>query len=132
MKSFTIAATGDEGSVYKGLAVTQEKSGNLLYTANFALERIDVFDAQFNPVVFPALNPVGAFAKPSDIPAGYAPFNIQYFEYAGKKSLFVPYAKTTDVPGEEEAGPGLGFLAEFDINGNHIRTFEHNDRLNTP
>ncbi len=132
MKSFTIAATGDEGSVYKGLAVTQEESSNLLYVANFALERIDVFDAQFNPVVFPTLNSVGAFAKPSDIPTGYAPFNIQYFEYAGKKSLFVPYAKTTDVPGEEEAGPGLGYLAEFDINGNHIRTFEHSNRLNAP
>ncbi len=128
MKSFTIAATGADGSVYKGLAVTQEQSGNLLFTANFALERIDVFDGQFNPVV----NVAPTFVKPTDIPDGYAPFNIQYFEYNGKKSLFVPYAKTTDVPGEEEAGPGLGYLAEFDISGNHLRTFEHSDRLNAP
>lgn len=128
MKSFTIAATGDEGSVYKGLAVTQEERGNLLYVANFALERIEVFDGQFNPVINVAPN----FVKPSDIPAGYAPFNIQYFEYNGNKSLFVPYAKTTDAPGEEEAGPGLGYLVEFDLDGNHIRTFEHSTRLNAP
>ncbi len=128
MKSFTIAATGDQGSVYKGLAVTQEDSGNFLFAANFSLARIDVFDSQFNPVI----NVTPTFVKPADIPDGYAPFNIQYFEYNGHKSLFVAYAKTTDVPGEEEAGPGLGYLAEFDVNGHHIRTFEHSDRLNAP
>ncbi len=127
MKSFTIAATGGEGSVYKGLAVTQRETGNLLYVANFALERIDIFDGSFTPV---ALS--GAFTKPADIPAGYAPFNIQYFEYNGHKSLFIPYAKTSDVPGEEESGPGLGYLAEFDVNGTYIRTFEHSHRLNAP
>lgn len=127
MKSFTIAATGEAGSNYKGLAVTQEESGNSLYAANFSLERIDVFDANFNSVT----NSFG-FARPSDIPAGYAPFNVQYFEYNGNKSLFIPYAKTTEEAGTEEAGPGLGYLAEFDVNGTHIRTFEHSSRLNAP
>lgn len=128
MKSFTIAVTGEEGSVYKGIAVTQEESGNLLYAANFAKERIEVYDGQFNLIV----NVAPTFVKPNDIPEGYAPFNVQYFEYNGQKSLFVPYAKTTDVPGEEEAGPGLGYLAEFSVDGSHIRTFEHSDRLNAP
>ncbi|MEE9424643.1 MAG: TIGR03118 family protein [Methylococcales bacterium] len=128
MKSFTIAVEGDEGSVYKGLAVTQEDSGNFLFAANFALQRIDVFDGQFNPVI----NVAPTFIKPADIPEDYAPFNIQYFEYNGNQSLFVAYAKTTDVPGEEEAGPGLGYLAEFDIHGHNIRTFEHSNRLNAP
>jgi uncharacterized protein (TIGR03118 family) len=127
MKSFTIAATGDEGSIYKGIAVTQEESGNNLYAANFALERIDIFDANFNSVTSSF-----GFAKPNDIPDGYAPFNVQYFEYNGNKSLFIPYAKTTDEAGTEEAGPGLGYLAEFTVDGTHIRTFEHSDRLNAP
>jgi uncharacterized protein (TIGR03118 family) len=125
MKSFTIAATGEAGSVYKGIAVTQEESGNLLYAANFAHKRIDVFNGQFTPVEM-------TFANPASISDEYAPFNIQYFEYNGQKSLFVVYAKLTDVAGEEEAGPGFGYLAEFDVNGNHIRTFEHSARLNAP
>lgn len=130
MKSFQIAASGESGSIYKGLAVSRFDHHNLLYAANFSLERIDIFDGGFNPVAH------NGFHLPHDIPEFYAPFNIQYFEYRLdghiRKSLFVAYALTSDVPGEEVAGPGLGYVAEFDLEGNHIRTFEHSARLNAP
>lgn len=130
MKSFVISATGEPGSVYKGLAVTNVEDGNRLYAANFGLQRIEVYDGQFNDIS------TLSFEKPTDIPESFAPFNIQYFEYRSRgltrQSLFIAYAKTTNEPGEEEQGPGLGYLAEFDTEGNHITTFEHSQRLNAP
>lgn len=130
MESFVIAATGEQGSIYKGLAVTHFVEENRLYAANFGLERIEVYDGEFNEITNIH------FEKPNDIPEGFAPFNIQYFEYPSdgpiRQELFITYAKTTDEPGEEEQGPGLGYLAKFDLDGTHITTFEHSQRLNAP
>ncbi len=130
MRSFTIAVTGEDGSVYKGLAITPFASGNRLYAANFGLRRIDSFDGVYQPIAD------GAFARPADVPEDFAPFNIQFLEYeiegSVRQGLFVAYAKTTADPVEEEQGPGLGYLAEFDLDGGHLRTLAHDRRLNAP
>ncbi|MDQ3564141.1 MAG: TIGR03118 family protein [Pseudomonadota bacterium] len=100
------------------------------YAANFGLRRIDSFDDAYQPI----LN--GAFARPADVPEDFAPFNIQFLEYeidgAARQGLFVAYAKTTADPVEEEQGPGLGYIAEFDLDGRHLRTLDTGRRLNAP
>jgi len=130
MRSFTLAVNGESGSVYKGLAITPFSSDNRLYAANFGLRRIDSFDGAYHPI----LN--GAFAGPADVPEDFAPFNIQLLEYEidgiVRQGQFVAYARTTADPVEEEQGPGLGYIAEFDLDGRHLRTLGHTRRLNAP
>lgn len=109
------------GAVYKGLA--SNPSGTpMLYAANFNSGKIDVFDASFNPTTV-----LGGFMDPN-IPAGFAPFNIQ--SLGGQ--LYVTYAmqdpaKKVDVP-----GPGNGFVDIFDLNGNLIQRLVSNGPLNSP
>jgi uncharacterized protein (TIGR03118 family) len=130
MRSFTLAVNGESGSVYKGLAVTPFRYGNRLYAANFGLRRIDTLDGAYQPI----LN--GAFARPAHVPEDFAPFNIQFLEYGidgvPRQGLFVAYARTTEDPVEEEQGPGLGYIAEFDLDGRHLRTLHASRRLNAP
>ncbi len=130
MRSFTLAVNGDSGSVYKGLAITPFPFGNRLYAANFGLRRIDAFNGAYQPI----LN--GAFVRPGDVPEDFAPFNIQFLEYEidgiARQGLFVAYAKTTADPVEEEQGPGLGYIAEFDLDGQPLRTLQASRRLNAP
>ena len=62
------------------------------------------------------------------LPSGYAPFNIQ--NIGG--NLFVTYAKVSDEPGEEETGPGLGFVDIYYPNGRLIKRFASGGKLNAP
>lgn len=113
-----------EGAIYKGVTVSvKREGGNLLYAADFANNRIDIFDAAFKPA-----EKQGAFARPPGVPTDYAPFNIQ--EIGGV--LYVTYAKLTKEPGEEEQGKGLGYLAAFDFEGKLIREFEGAGDLDAP
>ncbi|MCA1851279.1 MAG: TIGR03118 family protein [Beggiatoa sp.] len=130
MRSFSLAVNGESGSVYKGLAITLFSSGNRLFAANFGLRRIDGFDGAYRSIL------TSAFARPADVPEDFAPFNIQFLEYeidgSSRQGLFVAYARTTSDPIEEEQGPALGYIAEFDLDGRHLRTLGHTRRLNAP
>ena len=70
--------------VYKGLAIATKAQAAFLYAANFHAAQIDVFDHALRA----GRAPPGAFVDP-DLPAGFAPFNVQ--ELAGR--IFVSYAK---------------------------------------
>jgi uncharacterized protein (TIGR03118 family) len=94
-------------AVYKGLALANNGTANLLYAANFHSGTIDVFDASFAPVTVP-----GGFTDPS-LPAGYAPFNIQ--NLGGK--LYVTYAVPDADKKDDVAGAGHGIVNVFDANG---------------
>lgn len=123
--SLLMVDNSKKGAIYKGLAISTKPEGNRLYAADFGRKQIDVFDASFNPV---ALG-VGAFTLPQNsIPAGFAPFNIQ--EIAG--TLYVAYAKLTKEAGGEQKGEGLGYVAEFDLDGNFKRLLEGGKLLNAP
>ena len=111
---------GAAGAAYLGLAIASTGSGTRLYAADFARNGVDVFDGSGN-----ALTLGGNFADAS-LPAGYAPFNIE--NIGG--SLFVAYAKQG--VGEEEPGPGLGFVNRFDLEGNLLGRFASNGVLNAP
>lgn len=114
-------------SIYKGLAIANNGSDDLIYATDFHNNKVDVFKTGATPGTFaPAALP-GNFTDPN-LPAGYAPFGIQ--NIGGK--LFVTYA-LQDATGEDDvAGPGHGFVDVFDTNGNFIERFASDSTLNSP
>jgi uncharacterized protein (TIGR03118 family) len=108
--------------VYKGLALATTNGESLLYAANFSKARIDVFDDHFRRVVLPH-----AF-KDKQIPAGFAPFDVQLLD----GNLYVSYAKQDAAKHDDVAGPGNGFVDVYDTSGNLLtRLISHGD-LNSP
>jgi len=57
-----------KGSVYTGLAITNKPSGNFLYAADMANNKVDVYDGNFNLVT--------SFTD-TTLPSGFAPFGIR-------------------------------------------------------
>ncbi len=132
-KFFTIVDNSEQGALYRGLAIAQSGSEQFIYAANFSQDRIEMYDGQWNRVT----GGPGFFAKPSDIPADYVPFNIQQLD----GSLYVAYAQLIEPgdpdfdpeePFKERACQGCGYVAVFDVDGNHVRTLEGGGLLNAP
>ena len=106
---------------YLGIALANSGSDFFLYAANFAQNRIDVFDKNWNMVTNkPFIDP--------DLPAGYSPFNIQIIS-DGK--LHVMYAKK-DATGKREIGPGNGYINVFSTDGILLKRFASKGKLNAP
>ncbi len=110
------------GAIYKGLAIGSNASGDFIYAANFHANSIDVFNSTFAPT-----NLSGLFLDPN-LPAGYAPFNIQ--NLGG--SLYVAYAQQDANAEDEIAGPGAGFVDVFDTDGVFLRRLISNGALDAP
>ena len=113
------ASTAD---VYKGAAFASTGGHSYLYAANFKSGAVDVLKGDGSA---PAL--AGTFTDPN-LPAGYAPFNIQ--QLAG--NLFVTYAQRSPTGIGEVAGPGLGYIDEFDVNGQFVKRLASGGVLNAP
>jgi uncharacterized protein (TIGR03118 family) len=90
-----------KGSVYTGLAITNKASGNFLYAADVANNRVDMFDGNFNLVK--------SFTDPS-LPAGFAPFGIQDIDGL----VYVTFASVS--------GGNGGFVDVFKEDGTPART----------
>lgn len=117
-----VADQSQANAVYKGLALATDGGNNFLYAANFKGNKIDVFDKNFNLVT------TKPFADPN-IPAGFAPFNIQCI--AGQ--LYVTYAKLMAPNNEDDqAGPGNGYVDIFSPNGTLVKRFASQGTLNSP
>jgi uncharacterized protein (TIGR03118 family) len=114
-------ATPHDGAVYKGIALASIGSNSYLYAADFHNARIDVLPSSGAPSL------AGSFTDPT-LPAGYAPFNVQ--NLGG--SLYVSYAKTQSGSNDEVAGPGNGFVDQYDLNGNLLMRIASNGVLNAP
>ncbi|HEV3004845.1 MAG TPA: TIGR03118 family protein [Pirellulales bacterium] len=114
-----------QGADFTGLALNQNASGsNLLYAADFQNGKIEVFGGTFAAVPIFA----GAFTDPN-LPAGYAPFNIQDI---GSK-VFVTYAQ------QQNGGGGVfvpaktgGIVDVYDASGNLVQRFSSDAHLNAP
>lgn len=121
--------TGSAKSVYKGVTLANNGSGNFIYATNFRTGTIDVFDANLMPAKLP-----GSFTDPRGLPAGFAPFNIQ--NLGGK--LYVTYAKQDADMHDDVRGAGNGFVNVFDTNGNFLKRLatgdpgNPNNPLNSP
>jgi uncharacterized protein (TIGR03118 family) len=110
------------GAVYKGLALANNGSANLLYATDLHNAKIDVFDTHFHKMTLP-----GSFAD-ATIPAGFAPFGIQSLN----GQLWVTYAQQDATAHDEVLGAGLGYVNVFDNNGNLIKRFASTGVLNAP
>jgi uncharacterized protein (TIGR03118 family) len=117
-----IVDRSSSGAVYKGVALGANASGPLLYAANFMAGTIDVFDGNFQPVTV-----AGGFNDPN-LPAGFAPFNIQKIG----RELYVTYALQDAAKHADVAGAGNGLIDVFDADGNLKQRLASNGVLNSP
>ena len=99
------------GAVYTGLAITSKTSGNSLFAADAANNKVDIFDGNFNLT--------GSFTDPA-IPAGFAPFGIQ--DIGGQ--VYVSFASTSGAAG--------GYIDIFSETGTLVKHFTHGKPLNQP
>ena len=90
------------GHSYMGLTLGSNASGNLLYAADFANGKIDVFDKDFN------LSSVSGNFIDATVPANFHPYNIQNLGGA----LYVTYAEFSHFHDND-----FGFVRKFDTNG---------------
>jgi uncharacterized protein (TIGR03118 family) len=104
---------------FTGLAISSWGTNNYIYAADFKGGKIWVWDTSFAAVPMPFLD--------AGIPSGFAPFNIQ----AVGSWLFVTYAKVGP-DGEDEAGPGNGFVSVFKPDGSFVTRFASRGPLNSP
>jgi uncharacterized protein (TIGR03118 family) len=117
-------ATGiASGAVFKGLAIGQPTPGNpLLYATDFHNAQVDVFNGAWQNVT-----PPGAFVDPS-VPMGFAPFGIQTIG----SDVFVTYAKQDADAHDEVDAQSLGFVDEYDLQGNLVARVAQRGQLDGP
>lgn len=99
------------GAVYTGLAITNKPSGNFLYAADFANNKVDVYSGTFKFVK--------SFTD-TNLPAGFAPSGIQ--DINGQ--VYVAFAATN--------GGAGGYIDIFNEDGTFVKTFIHGKPLNQP
>lgn len=105
-------------AAYLGLALANDGPDKFIYAANFSEGAIDVYDTAWNEVSKPFMDPT--------LPSGYSPFNIQNID----NKLYVMYAKVG--VGEEEPGPGNGYVSIFNPDGSFVKRFISRGQLNAP
>ena len=111
------------GAVYKGMAILSPACcATYLVVTNFNSGLIEPYTQNFAP-----LAPPGSFTDPN-LPAGYAPFNIQIVG----SQVYVTYA-VQDAPKHDPVNAaGNGIVNIFDLEGNFIKRFASNGHLNSP
>jgi uncharacterized protein (TIGR03118 family) len=109
--SAALIAVTSKGASYTGLAITSYSSGNFLFAADAANNKVDIYDGSFNFVK--------SFTD-SSVPDGFAPFGIQ--DIGGK--VYVSFAATN-------GGPG-GYIDIFSEAGTLLQHFTHGKPLNQP
>jgi uncharacterized protein (TIGR03118 family) len=110
-------------AIYKGVTISGNGKGSLLYATDFHNGKVAVYDSKFKPVYMHDR----AF-QDSNLPAGYGPFGIQ----AIGGDIYVSYAKQDEEREDDVQGRGLGFVNVFDPDGHLLRRFASNGALNAP
>jgi uncharacterized protein (TIGR03118 family) len=108
------------GSVFKGAALFPGPFGSRLYAADFVNGLVEVFDDTFELI--------DTFENDPTLPADFAPFNVATIG----NSVFVTYAQQQPNSTDEAHGPGLGFINQFDTEGNLLRRVVSDGVLNAP
>jgi uncharacterized protein (TIGR03118 family) len=116
------ATPSTAGAIFKGLAIAKPASGQLLYATDFHNAEVDVFNGAWQNVT-----PHGSFHD-RKVPHGYAPFGIQTIG----SNVFVTYAKQDADAEDDLHGRGLGFVDEYDLNGNLVARIAQHGQLNAP
>jgi uncharacterized protein (TIGR03118 family) len=115
--------TSANSPVFKGVALANNGTSNVLYVSNFRAGVVQAYGPTFAPISLPA----GKFTDPN-VPAGFAPFNIQTLG----GNVYVTYAKQDQFKHDDVAGAGLGRVDEYDQTGTLIRTIATGGALNSP
>jgi uncharacterized protein (TIGR03118 family) len=115
-------ALASSANVYKGSAFASIGGNSYLYAANFRAGTVDVFKGSSGAPSLPA-----AFIDPN-LPAGYAPFNVQNLN----GTLYVTYAVQDATKHDEVAGAGQGIVDSFDLQGNLLARVATGGMLNAP
>jgi uncharacterized protein (TIGR03118 family) len=117
----TLFDSTNTSAVFKGLATGTTAAGQYLYAADFHNNRIAVFPGTGAPAL------AGTFTDPN-LPAGYAPFNIQ--NLGGQ--LFVTYAQQDAAKHDDVPGAGHGIVDVYGLNGNFVKRLITQGDLNSP
>jgi len=117
----TLVDSTSTGAVFKGLATGTTASGQYLYAADFHNNQVTVVPGTGAPAL------TGTFTDPN-LPAGYAPFNIQ--NLGGQ--LFVTYAQQDAAKHDDVPGAGHGIVDVYDRNGNFVKRLITDGDLNSP
>jgi len=104
-------AVKNPAAVYTGLAVSNNTSGNFLYAADNANNKVDVYNDSFQWVK--------SFTD-TKLPAGFAPFGIR--DLGGL--VYVTFASSSGAAG--------GFIDIFKENGTFVKTLASGGPLNQP
>jgi uncharacterized protein (TIGR03118 family) len=107
----SIIAVTTSGAVYTGLAITSHTSGNLLYAADNANNKVDVYDGTFK---------LKTSFTDTTLPPGFAPFGIQ--DFGGL--LYVAFASSSGAAG--------GFIDIFSEDGVLLKQLVQGAPLNQP
>ena len=111
------------GAVYKGLALLQPtNTAAFLAVANFNSGLVETYTSGFA-----LLAPPGSFTDPN-LPAGYAPFNIQPIG----NEVFVTYALQDSAKHDPVHGAGNGIVSVFNADGTFVKRYASNGMLNAP
>src|SRR5262249_33018139 len=111
-----------DGASYTGLTEATVSGGDALFAADFHNGKIDVINSGFFKITLP-----GNFTDPN-LPSGFSPYNIQLL--GGK--LYVTYPKLDVAPGDAQAGPGLGVVDVFNLDGTFARRLATAGTLDAP
>ncbi|GAA3446203.1 TIGR03118 family protein [Planomonospora venezuelensis] len=111
------------GADFKGLALARTDRGPLLLAADFARNRVHVFDGDFDRL----RTHRRAFRDPG-LPRDYSAFNVEVVGGA----VLVAYAKRDPRTGRSVAGAGRGFVSRFDGDGRFLGRFAARGALNAP
>jgi len=106
-----VIMVSNPGAAYTGLAVTNNASGNVLFAADVANNKIDVYDGTFTKV--------NSFTDPT-VPAGFAPFGIQDINGL----VFVAFAS--------QSGGSGGYIDIFSEGGVFLKRLTQGRPLNQP
>jgi uncharacterized protein (TIGR03118 family) len=110
-QSIIAVDNSSSGAVYTGLAITSKTSGNFLFAADSANNKVDVYDANFNLVT--------SFTD-TTLPTGFTPFGIQ--DINGQ--VYVAFANST--------GGSGGYIDIFSESGTFVKRLTQSGRLNQP
>lgn len=106
-----IIAVNNPGAVYTGLAITSNASGNMLFAADNANNKVDMYDGNFKLV--------SSFTD-ATVPVGFAPFGIQDIDGL----VFVSFASQTGASG--------GYIDIYSEGGVFLKRVTSGSPLNQP
>jgi uncharacterized protein (TIGR03118 family) len=112
----------DIANVYKGTTLDTTGGHSYLLAANFRAGTIDVLKGDTG-----APDLTGSFLDPN-LPAGYAPFNVQTLG----STIYVTYALQDAAKHDDDPGAGHGFVTAFDLQGNFLGRIGTMGTLNSP